>query len=261
MKLIPKLLVTLLALLTLAFCVRAQTTLRVAAAADLQFAMNDLAGQYEKQTGTKIVVTYGSSGNFHAQIANGAPFDLFFSADAMYAEQLAKAAVADARSLTVYAQGHLVLWAPAGSNWHLRERGFAALKDAHVQKIAIANPEHAPYGRAAVAALQQAGLYDELKPKLVMGENISQTAQFAQSGSAQIGIIALSLTFAPSMNGGELWEIPAKYYPPILQDAVVINSSQNKAAAQAFLNFVKSGQGRNILAKYGFTAPESNTQP
>ena len=260
MKLIPKLLVTCLALLLLSCCVRAQT-LRVAAAADLQFAMNDLAGQYEKQTGMKIVVTYGSSGNFHAQIGNGAPFDLFFSANAMYPEQLVKAGVADAKSLTVYTQGHLVLWAPAGSNWHLRERGFEALKDPHVQKIAIANPEHAPYGRAAVAALQKAGLYDEIKPKLVLGENISQAAQFAQSGSAQIGIIALSLTFAPSMNGGEEWEIPAKYYPPILQDAVIINSSQNKAAAQTFLDFVKGEKGRNILAKYGFTAPQSNTQP
>lgn len=257
MKLVPKLLVTFLAF---AFCVRAQT-LRVAAAADLQFAMNDLAAQYQKQTGTKVSVTYGSSGNFQAQIANGAPFDLFFSADTMYPKQLVKSGAADAASLTVYAQGHLVLWAPAGSNLQLRERGFEALKDPRVQKIAIANPEHAPYGRAAVAALQKAGLYEQIKSKLVLGENISQAAQFAQSGSAQIGIIALSLTHSPSMAGGEQWEIPSEYYPPILQDAVVIGSSQNKAAAQAFLNFVKSGQSRDVLAKYGFTAPSSDTQP
>jgi molybdate transport system substrate-binding protein len=257
MKLLAKLSVTFL---LFAFCVRAQT-LHVAAAADLQFAMSDLSNQYQTQTGTKILATYGSSGNFQAQIANGAPFDLFFSADTTYPTQLVKSGAADAASLMVYAQGHLVLWAPAGSNLRLGERGFDALKDPHVQKIAIANPEHAPYGRAAVAALQNAGLYDEIKPKLVLGENISQTAQFVQSGSAQIGMIALSLTYAPSMKGGELWEIPSKYYPSILQDAVVVSSSRNKAAANAFLNFVKSEQGRAILAKYGFTAPESNTQP
>lgn len=257
MKLISSFLVVFLAF---AFCARAQT-LRVAAAADLQFAMKDLAAQYQQQTGTQVTVTYGSSGNFQAQIANGAPFDLFFSADTMYPKQLVKTGAADAASLTVYAQGHLVLWAPAGSNLHLAEHRFDALKDAHVQKIAIANPEHAPYGRAAVAALQKAGLYDEIKPKLVLGENISQTAQFAQSGSAQIGMIALSLTYAPSMKGGELWEIPSKYYPPILQDAVVVSSSQNKAAANAFLTFVKSQQGRDILAKYGFTAPGTGAQP
>jgi molybdate transport system substrate-binding protein len=257
MKLISKLLVTFL---LFAFCVRAQT-LRVAAAADLQFAMGDLSSQYEKQTGTKIMVTYGSSGNFQAQIANGAPFDLFFSADTMYPEQLVKTGAADAASLTIYAQGHLILWAPAGSNLRLRERGFEALKDPRVQKIAIANPEHAPYGRAAVAALQKTGLYGQIKSKLVLGENISQTAQFAQSGSAQIGIIALSLTFAPSMKGGEQWAIPATDYPSILQDAVVVSSSRNKAAAQAFLNFVESRPGRDILAKYGFTAPQPDSKP
>jgi molybdate transport system substrate-binding protein len=257
MKFVTKLLVTFLAL---TFCVRAQT-LRVAAAADLQFAMSDLTAQYQKQSGTKIIVTYGSSGNFQAQIANGAPFDLFFSADTMYPKQLVKTGAADAASLRAYAQGHLVLWALTGSNLHLQERGFDALKDPHVQKIAIANPEHAPYGRAAVAALQKVGLYNELQPKLVLGENISQTAQFTQSGSAQIGMIALSLTFAPSMKGGELWEIPSKYYPPILQDAVVVSSSPNKVAANAFLNFVKSQQGRDILAKYGFTAPQPDAQP
>lgn len=256
---IRKLLVVL-CFLSLASCVRAQS-LRVAAAADLQFAMKDLAGQYEKQSGTRIEVSYGSSGNFRAQIENGAPFDVFFSADAMYPEQLVKAGVADGQSLFVYAQGHLVLWAPAGSNLNLAKRGFDALKDARVKKITIANPEHAPYGRAAVAALQKAGLYDELKPKLVLGENISQAAQFAQSGSAQIGIVARSLTSAESMKDGESWEIPAAYYPPILQEAVIVNASQNKTAAKAFLDFVRSNDGRKILSKYGLTMPETSPKP
>jgi molybdate transport system substrate-binding protein len=236
-------------------------TLRVAAAADLQFAMKDLAGRFEEKTGTKVEATYGSSGNFQAQIENGAPFDVFFSADKMYPQQLISAGAADGETLSIYALGHLVIWAPAGTNLHVTEKGFEALKDARVQKIAIANPEHAPYGRAAVAALQKAGLYDQVKSKLVYGENISQAAQFAQSGSAQIGLIARSLTFAESMKGGEQWEIPAELYPALEQAAVVIHSSTNKTAARAFLEFVKSEEGRKILMKYGLTPPPSPEKP
>lgn len=230
-------------------------TIRVAAAADLHFAMNDLATQYEKKTGAKLEISYGSSGNFRAQIENGAPFDVFFSADATYPQELVRSGAADAPSLVIYAQGHLVLWAPAGGNLRLAQRGFDALKDSRVTKIAVANPEHAPYGRAAIAALQKAGLYDQLKSKLVFGDNISQAAQFAQSGSAQVGIIALSLTYAESMESGDRWEIPAELYPPILQAAVVVHSSTNKPAANAFLDYVKSDEGRSTLLKYGLTAP------
>jgi molybdate transport system substrate-binding protein len=247
-------------LLLLASCGRAQT-LRVAAAADLQFAMSELGSQFEKKTGTKVEISYGSSGNFRAQIENGAPFDVFFSADAQYPEQLVAAGVADGQSLFVYAQGHLVLWAPAGANLRLAERGFDALKDLRVEKIAIANPEHAPYGRAAVAALQKAGLYEQVKSKLVYGENISQAAQFAQSGSAQAGIIALSLTFAESMKSGEKWEIPTEFYPSMQQEAVIVSASPNKAAAKAFLEFVKSDAGRKILSKYGLTPPQYAVKP
>jgi molybdate transport system substrate-binding protein len=251
-------LTTALCVLVLASSIRAQT-LRVAAAADLQFAMKDLAARFEKDTGTEILVSYGSSGNFSSQIENGAPFDVFFSADAFYPDRLIKSGAADAKSLVTYAQGHLVLWAPPGANLQLVQKGFAALQDPRVQKIAIANPEHAPYGRAAVAALQKAGLYERLKSKLVLGENISQAAQFAQSSSAEVGIIALSLTFAESMKNGERWEVPAEYYPAILQTAVVIHSSANKAAASAFLRFVASEEGRAILTKYGLTPPASRT--
>jgi len=249
-----------LSLVVLATCVRAQT-LRVAAAADLQFAMKDMGSEFEKKTGTKVEISYGSSGNFRAQIENGAPFDVFFSADAQYPEQLVAAGVADGQSLFVYAQGHLVLWAPAGAHLRLAERGFEGLKDPRVGKIAIANPEHAPYGRAAVAALQKAGLYDQLKGKLVYGENISQAAQFTQSGSAQAGIIALSLTFAESMRSGERWEIPRELYPPLQQEAVIIKASPNQSAAKGFLEFVKSEEGRKILSKYGLTPPEAGPKP
>lgn len=229
-------------------CSLGAQTLRIAAAADLQFAMNDLAIQFEKKNGTKVSVSYGSSGNFRAQIQNGAPFDVFFSADMSYPQQLVSEGFAEEQSLFVYAQGHLVLWAPAGTNLRLAERGFEALKDPRVKKIAIANPEHAPYGRAAVSALQKAGLYDPIKSKLVFGENVSQAAQFTQTGSAQVGIIALSLTFAESMKGGESWEIPVELYPPLRQGAVIVHSSPNKAAANAFLEFVRSDEGRKILS-------------
>ncbi len=260
MRAFRRLTIVVIFFLALASVTHAQT-LRVAAAADLQLAMNDLAGQYEKKTGTKVTVSYGSSGNFRAQIENGAPFDVFFSADAQYPEQLVQSGAADAPSLFIYAQGHLVIWAPAGANLHLAQKGFEALKDARVVKIAIANPEHAPYGRAAVAALEKAGLYGQLKSKLVFGENISQAAQYTESGSAQAGLIAVSLTYAESMKDGERWEIPAEYYPPIVQKAVIVSASKNKSAAAAFFEFVKSEEGRSTFRKYGLTPPALPEKP
>lgn len=242
----------LLSLWLLVVPVRAQP-LRIAAAADLQFAMNDVSGNYEKSAGQKVSVIYGSSGNFRTQIENGAPFDLFFSADVQYPKLLISSGLADADTLYIYAHGRLVLWSPAGTKLQLAKRGLAALTDTRVAKIAIANPEHAPYGRAAVAALQKAGLYDEVKSKLVYGENISQAAQFAESGSAEVGILALSLTYAESMKGGERWEVPASLYPALEQAVVVVHASANKRAAQAFLDYVKSPEAKEILARYGFT--------
>jgi molybdate transport system substrate-binding protein len=234
---------------------------RIAAAADLQFAMNELTGRFEKTTGQKVFVSYGSSGNFRMQIANGAPFDLFFSADVQYPKLLISSGLADAETLYVYAYGRLVLWSPAATNLQLAKRGFDALQDPRVTKIAIANPEHAPYGRAAVAALQKAGVYNDVKAKLVYGENISQAAQFAQSGSAQVGMLALSLTYADSMKGGERWDGPSDFYPALEQAAVVVHASANKRAAQAFLDYVKGAEGRQILEKYGFTPGRAAGKP
>ncbi len=229
--------------------------IRVAAAADLNFAMADLSGQFEKQTGIKVNVTSGSSGNFFSQIQNGAPFDLFFSADIEYPRKLAAAGFAEPETLQEYAQGRIVIWMPAGAKADVVKQGWNALLDASVQKIAIANPEHAPYGRAAVAALQKAGIYGQVKPKLIYGENISQAAQFVQSGNAQAGIIALSLATSPGMKEGKIWGIPAETYPPIDQGAVVLKSAKNKNAAHAFLEFVSSPTGRKILEKHGFAIP------
>lgn len=233
--------------------------LRVAAAADLKFAMDDLAAQCQKQTGNTLAVTYGSSGNFFSQLQNGAPFDLFFSADIEYPRKLEAAGLAEPGTLYPYAVGRIVIWAPPDSKLDVAGQGWNALLDASVQKIAIANPEHAPYGRAAVAALRKAGIYEQVAAKLVYGENISQAAQFVQSGNAQAGIVAMSLAVSPAMKDGRSWKIPAEMHPPIEQGAIVLKSAKNKEAARAFLDFVKSDAGRATLAKYGFTFPASAT--
>ncbi len=253
MKLKYKSLVLLLAVLAATVSARA-ADVSVAAASDLKFAMADLAGQFEKQTGNKVNVTYGSSGNFFSQLQNGAPFDLFFSADMNYAQRLESAGVAEPGSLSIYAVGNLALWAPADSQLDLAA-GWKALLDERVQKIAIANPEHAPYGRAAVAAMRKAGIYEQLKFKLVFGDNISQAAQFAQSGNAQVGIVALSLATSPGMRGGKRWNVPPDMHPPIEQAAVLMKNAKNKDAARAFLDFMKTDQARATLTKYGFTFP------
>ena len=226
--------------------------IRVAAAADLNFAMGELARQFEKLTGTKVNATYGSSGNFFSQLQNGAPFDLFFSADIENPKKLEAAGLAEPGTLSQYAVGRIVIWTPADAKVDVIEKGWNTLLDARVQKIAIANPEHAPYGRAAVAALEKATIYDGVKAKLVYGENISQAAQFVQSGNAQAGIIALSLASSPPMKGGKSWQIPAEMHPAIEQGAIVLKNAKNKDAARAFLEFVKGKEGRAILEKYGF---------
>jgi molybdate transport system substrate-binding protein len=230
--------------------------IRIAAAADLKFAMGELAEKFEKQSETKINVTYGSSGNFFSQMQNGAPFDLFFSADIEYPKKLEAAGLAEPGTLYEYAVGRIVIWTPADAQADVTKQGWKTLLDASVEKIAIANPEHAPYGRAAVAALQKAGIYESVKGKLVYGENISQAAQFVQSGNAQAGIVAMSLAVSPAMQDGKRWEIPPEMYPAIEQGAIVLKDAKNKEAARAFLEFVNSAAGRAILTKYGFAFPE-----
>jgi molybdate transport system substrate-binding protein len=236
--------------------VRAQgKEIRIAAAADLKFAMEELSKMFEKQASMTVNATFGSSGNFFSQFRNGAPFDLFFSADLEYPIKLEAAGLVEPGSLYEYAIGRIVIWAPAGAKVDVGKRGWKSLLDASVEKIAIANPEHAPYGRAAVAALQKAGIYDSVKTKLVYGENISQAAQFVQSGNAQAGIVAMSLAVSPAMRDGKRWEIPADMHPTLEQGAVILKDAQNKIAARAFLEFVKSPSGRAILTNYGFEVP------
>ena len=235
-------------------------TIRVAAAADLQYVLTDLAAQYEKQTGAKLAITYGSSGSFYAQIQNGAPFDLFLSAGLDYPKKLVDAGYADADSLVAYAQGHLVIWLSPDSPLDLKVTGFRTLLDPRIEKIAIANPEHAPYGRAAIVAIQDLGLYGQLKSKLVFGENVSQAAQFVQSGNAQAGLIPRSVALSPAMKSGKQLELSGRRFPPIGQAAVVLKSSPNKQAAGAFLVFLKTAEARAIFERYGYTvSPPSNS--
>jgi molybdate transport system substrate-binding protein len=245
-----------------AFSAAEPPTLSIAAASDLRFAMPELAARFEQRTGSKLNVSYGSSGNFFAQIQSGAPFDLFFSADSDYPRQLASAGLADSATLYDYAVGRLVLWVPADSPVDVVHRGWNSLLDPAIRKIAIANPRHAPYGRAAAAALKSAGIYERVESKLVYGENISQTAQFVQSGNAQAALLAYSLAVSPALqSAGKYWEVPATAHPPLLQAAIVLQSSPRKALAKSFLEFLKSPEGQAILRRNGFTSPAASAPP
>jgi len=227
----------------------------IAAASDLNFAFKDIVAEYEKATGNRVKLTLGSSGNFFAQIQNGAPFDLYFSADIAYPRKLEEAGLAVPGSLYQYAVGRIVLWTGNGSHLDF-SKGLQILSETTIRKIAIANPKHAPYGRAAVAAMEHAQVYDRAKDKLVLGENISQAAQFVESGAADVGIIALSLAFAPPMQAaGHYWEIPADAYPPIEQGAVLIMSGKNQESAKAFLSFIQGAEGQTMMKRYGFVVP------
>lgn len=232
-----------------------QKTIRVAAAADLKFAMEELSQVFESKTGVRVDVTAGSSGNFFAQIQSWAPFDLFFSADMDYPKKLEASGFGEPETLSEYALGQIVIWTPANSSVDVAQDRWNALLDARIQKIAIANPALAPYGRAAVSALQKTGIYQQVKTKLVYGENISQAAQFVQSGNAQAGIIARSLALSPGMKDGKHWEIPTDLYPPLQQGAIVLKNGKNKATARVFLSFVNSTAGRATLEKHGFAIP------
>lgn len=243
---------TLIATLVLSLAaVSAGQEITVAAAADLNFAMKEIAAKYEAQSSTKVKLTFGSSGNLTAGIRNGAPYDLFFSADAEYPKQLETAGLTESGTMYEYAIGHLVLWVPQDSKLDV-SKGWPVLEQA--RKISIANPQHAPYGRAAVAAMKSAGVYESALDKLVLGENISQTAQFVQTGNAEVGVLALSLALAPTAKG-KYWLVPADTYPPIRQAAVMLQRASDKQAARKFLEFMKSDASREILKRYGFEKP------
>ncbi len=236
--------------------------LAIAAAADLNFAFKEIVEAFEKTTGSHVKLSLGSSGNFFSQIQHGAPFDLYFSADVRYPQKLIESHHAVADSLYRYAIGRIVVWVPNGSPLGIEGRGMDALLDPAIRKIAIANPKHAPYGRAAVAALRHFRVYDRVKDKLVYGENVSQAAQFVASGAADVGIVALSLALAPPMKAaGRHWEVPATAHETIEQGAVVLKTAKNPDGARAFLTFVRGAEARQIMTRYGFVLPERTAAP
>jgi molybdate transport system substrate-binding protein len=221
--------------------------LRIAAASDLKFALDEINTAFtNRDAGCLIKATYGASGSLFAQIENGAPFDIFLSADTNYPHRLVENG--HATNFFLYAEGHLALWALNSSKLDVEKLGLKALLDPSVRKIAIANPAHAPYGRAAVAALKDAGIYERITSLFVLGENIAQTAQFVQSGGADIGILALSVVRSPPMRDkGRHFEIPSA----LLQGGVVVRRSKNPAAANVYCAFLTNSEARAIFARYG----------
>ena len=232
---------------------------RVAAASDLKFALDEIADKFRAlHPDVALAITYGSSGNFYAQLSNDAPFDLFLSADVAYPQKLIEQGKADKDTLFRYAVGRIVVWTPNESKLAVHALGIRAVADPSVAKVAIANPQHAPYGRAAEAAMRSAGVYEKAKAKLVLGENVAQAAQFVRSGSADVGIIALSLAVSPPMRGkGEYVELPPDAYPRIEQGGVILSRAKDPAAAADLRQFLLGSQGKAILKAYGFAdAPQ-----
>ncbi len=231
------------------------TAVSVAAASDLVFCLAALHDAFGRTPGAApVTLVTGSSGNFFAQIKHGAPFDVFLSADIDYPRALIAAGLASAPSLTPYAVGRLVLWT-VRPDLDLADLP-ALVRDARVKKFAIANPTHAPYGRAAAQALEKLGLTAAVAPKLVLGENIAQTAQFVQTGSADAGLVALSLVVAPALRDRGRWvEIPAALHAPLEQAAVLTARGAANPAAARYLAFLRTPAARTIFEQFGFTLP------
>lgn len=225
----------------------------IAAAADLKFCLDSLVQEYRKVHATdEIQVTYGSSGKAFTQIQQGAPFDVFFSADVEYPNKLAEAGLAASKP-RLYALGRIVLWSATEDASKLDLRSLA---QARFAKVAIANPSHAPYGKRAEEALRRSGLWDVVRPKLVMGENIAQTAQFVQSGNASIGILALSLVKSPAFSGQGYSLVPESLHSPLEQAVVILKRAERNPLATDFVDFLFTVPARKVFQRYGFSLPE-----
>ena len=234
----------------------ARKVLTVAAAANLKTAAEELKRGFEADhPGVEVTLTLGASGTFFSQIQNGAPFDLFLSADREYPAKVVAAGLGAAADEKVYAFGKLAAWLPPSSTLDLEKRGLAALADEGVKRIAIANPAVAPFGRATEAAFRAAGVHDAVKEKLVLGTSVAQAAQFATTGAADVAFLPYSLTFGKELSPGRTVLIPEALYPKIEQSGVVLSASKQPALARAFLSFVTGEKGRAILAKYGYGLP------
>ncbi len=225
----------------------------VAAAADLKFAMDEIVITYKlAHADDEVDVIYGSSGKFHTQIQQGAPYDLYFSADIGFPRELAKAGFA-ASDVKPYAFGRIVLWS---ATMDATKMTLASLTDPKITRIAIANPKHAPYGKRAEEALRTSGLWEKVEPKLVYGENIAHTAQFVQTGNAQVGIIALALAVNPELaSKGGYWLIPDNLHAPLEQGFIITKRAEGNAAAKRFADYMASKAARAVMTRYGFVLP------
>lgn len=228
-------------------------SLTIAAAADLKFAMAEVVEHFRaERPGDKVEVIYGSSGKFFTQIANDAPFDLYFSADIAYPRQLEEKGLT-ASETRPYALGRIVLWSlePELAKTPLRD-----LPRAPMRKLAIANPDHAPYGVRAKEALQHQGVWEALEPRLVLGENIAHTAQFVDSGAADAGVVALALVLSPTMAGKGAWTlIPAQWHEPLEQGYVILARARDNPLAHRFADYMGSEPARAVMRRYGFVLP------
>jgi molybdate transport system substrate-binding protein len=232
--------------------------LKIAAAADLAVPLQAIVKEFEKSQNAKVQPTYAASGMLATQIEQGAPFDVFMSADTGYAKRLIEKKLADPKTFTVYTRGRLILYVLPGIPEDVTHVGLKALTDPIIKRIAIANPEHAPYGRAAVDAMKHAGVYDQVKSKIVTAENVGQAAQFVKSGNAEAGLLALSAMFDRDMRRhGRVVEIDMNAYPALDQAAVVTKHGQNNPLARAFVEYLNTQMAQGLFARYGFMPPST----
>lgn len=244
--------IALLVFTTLALSAAQAQRLLIAAASDLKYALDTLIVVFrQSHPNVTVDVVYGSSGKLYEQISHGAPFDLYFSADISYPENLHSRGLT-ASEVVSYGKGRIVFWSRTSKSLE----NFKILSDPSIRKVAIANPQHAPYGRRAVEALKYYGVYESVKLKLVFGENISQAAQFATTGAADAGVLALSLVLSPTFKAlkGNYWLIPESTHEPLEQGFVILKASKQKEAATQFRNFMGSPVAMSILLRYGFQA-------
>jgi molybdate transport system substrate-binding protein len=254
MKITRLIVLILIALVAVRTTAQSQSgTLLIAAASDLKFGLDSIIAVFKKTNPSTVDVTYGSSGKLFEQISNGAPFDIFFSADINYPTQLKEKRMTLSEVYS-YGVGRIVVWS---KKIDPQKEGIKSLLQSSIKKIAIANPAHAPYGKRAEEALIYYKMLDSLKNKLVYGENISQTAQFVTTGAADIGIVALSLALSPIMKkeGGHYFLIPEISHHRLEQGAVLTNHTKGNGLATAFMNFVKGDDANAILTHFGFTKP------
>lgn len=234
----------------------ARAVVTVAAAADLKFALDEILVEFRRQhDDVDVKVAYGSSGQFFTQLANGAPFDVYLSADVEYPRRLADQGLAD-RGVFEYARGRLALWTPAGSKADLDAPGLAGLAADSVRKIAIANPRHAPYGRAGEAAMKHYGVYEKLQGKFVLAENVAQAAGFALTGGADLALIAVPLAMSPEMTkAGHFRPVPIEAYPTMVQGGIIMKRAAHPDAARMLRDFVLGPDGRDVLKRFGLGLP------